>query len=149
MINKRKGFTLIELIITLAIISILLGAVFFTVTRRDNSRREILAAADQIKADIRYTRQRAIMEDRVVQIYFDGRNNVYTIRYASPRETIRIVTMPEGMRIRTHSRYFGFRPRGTPSGGGRSVTIESEHHVVVISVVGAGGRVRSEITWGG
>ena len=142
--NKRKGFTLAELIITLAVMAILLGVIFFTVSRRDTSYRKINAASDQILADIRYARQRAISEGRRVAIRFNRDSDFYEIIYQFSDELIRKVYLPDGITI-SNGNTLGFLPRGTPSGGS-SIDITSEHHRARISVVGAGGRVRKEIT---
>ena len=139
---KRKGFTLAELIITLGVLALIMGAIFFTVSRRDTSTREIMAAADILMSDIRYTRQRAIMDGQRVAIAFDGATGRYTIYYAAPVRIIRQGYLPEGINF-THGniRALHFRPRGTPSSG-FSVSIRSEHHSLTLSVVGSGGRVR-------
>ena len=139
--NKRKGFTLVELIITLAVFAILLGAVFITVSRKDSSRRSIDAASDQILADIRYARQRAISEGRNVAIKFYWRNNFYVIQH-SPSEPIRTVYLPDGINIcrSTGITTITYTPRGTPSRGD-SIFIASEHYRARITVAVAGGRV--------
>ena len=142
MTNKRKGFTLAELIVTLGVITIVMGAIFFAISSRDSSRREILAAADLLMADIRYARQRAIMDDALVEIAFYGASDSYSIRYHYRRLPIRSVCLPDGIWFaHSNRREHHFRPRGTPSSG-FSVTIRSEYHRLTLSVVGSGGRVR-------
>ena len=141
--DKRKGFTLAELVVTLGVLAVLLGVVFFAVSRRDSSHREIFAAADILMSEIRYTRHRAIMQGEQVSINFDGVNSMYVISYRSPFRLIREGYLPDGITF-AHGNVsaFHFRPRGTPSGGGSSVTIRSAHHRLTLSVVGSGGRVR-------
>ena len=146
--NKRKGFTLIELMITLGVLAVVLGVIFFVVSRRDSSYREIFAAADLLKSEIRYARQRAIMEGEQVSINFDGANGRYTIHYAAPVRIIREGYLPEGISFAHGNRTsFRFRPRGTPSGGGYSVTIRSANHRLTLSMVGSGARVRISNFW--
>ena len=140
--NKRKGFTLAELVITLGVMAVVLGVVFFVVSRRDSSHRDIMAAADQLMSEIRYTRQRAIIEGERVAINFDGANGRYTIYYSAPFRLIRMGYLPEGITF-THGNRTAihFLPRGTPSVG-FSVAIRSTNHRLTLSVVGSGGRVR-------
>ena len=141
--HKRKGFTLAELIITLGILTILMGALFFTISSRDSSHRELSATADQLMSDIRYARQRAIMDGERVQIVFDGANNRFIIRYYTARNNpIRVVYLPDGVWfLHNNNRIYHFRPRGTPSSG-FSIVLRSAYHRLTLSVVGSGGRVR-------
>ena len=140
--DKRKGFTLTELIITLGVLTVLMGVVFFVVSRRDSSYREIRAAAYLLMSEIRYTRQRAIMEGEQVSINFNGANGRYMIYYRSPTRIIREGYLPDGVTF-SHGNItaFHFRPRGTP-GQGYSVTIRSTNHRLELTVVASGGRVR-------
>ena len=142
--DKRKGLTLAELIVTLGVLSVVLGLVFFVVSRRDSSYRELRAVAYQLVADIRYARQRAIMEGERVQIVFDGVNERLIIRYYSIRDNpIRVVYLPDGVWFvhNRDNRIYHFRPRGTPSSG-FEILLRSAHHSLGIRVVPSGGRVR-------
>ena len=144
--NKRKGITLAELIVTLGVLTVILGVVFFVVSRRDGSHREILATADQLMSDIRYARQRAIMEGEIIQIVFQGSNGRYIIRYFSGLTVIREGYLPDSVWfVHNRDRFYHFRPRGTPSSG-FSIYLRSAQHELTLSVVGSGGRViRSEV----
>ena len=141
--NRRKGITLAELIVTLGVLTVVLGVVFFVVTRRDSSYREINAVAEILMSEIRYTRQRAIMEGERVEIAFYGASGRYSIRYFVGRIPIREGYLPDGISF-THGNRMErhFLPRGTPSGGGFSVSIRSANHRLTLSVVASGGRVR-------
>ena len=144
--NRRRGFTLIELVVTLGVLTVVLGAVFFTVSRRDSSRREIEMAGYQLLSDIRYARQRAIMDGERVQIVFDGANDRYIIRYHTYtvcNNPIKVVYLPDNVWF-VHSRsnrVYHFRPRGTPSSG-FTIQLRTEHHRLTLTVVPSGGRVR-------
>ena len=146
--NGRKGITLAELIVTLGVLTVILGVVFFVVTRRDSSHREIFAAAYKLMSEIRYTRHRAVIEGEQVSINFDGASGRYEIFYRAPFRLIRVGYLPDGITF-AHGNItaFHFRPRGTPSGGGSSVTIRSSNHRITLSVVGAAGRVRISDFW--
>ena len=140
--DKRKGFTLIELIITLGVLAVVTGTIFFVVSGRNSTYREIFAAADQLMSGIRYTRQRAIMDDEVVEIVFHGATGKYTIRYRTGFNVIREGYLPGGVWfLHNNNRVYHFRPRGTPSGG-FSIHLRSAHYGLTLSVVGSGGRVR-------
>jgi len=76
-IHKKKGFTLLELIIVIAIIAILsaIGAPTFSsymATRRLNG------AARQVQSDLFAARMRAISDNKLVAVSFIN-NNQYTI----------------------------------------------------------------------
>ena len=140
--DKRKGFTLIELIIILGVLAVVTGAIFIVVSGRNSTYRVIFTAANQLMSDIRYTRQRAIMEGEIVEIVFHGTAGRYTIRYRTGSTVIREGYLPDGVWfLHNNNRVYHFRPRGTPSGG-FSIHLRSAHYGLTLSVVGSGGRVR-------
>lgn len=142
---KKRGFTLIELVCVLAVVSVLFAVVFYVHGRRERSHRTLAAISNVLLADIRYARRRAIVEGVQVGIRFDRARNRYCIIYPfpSPPEVIRTVYLPEYVWIAGFTRErLVFLPRGTPSGGGYSVHIWADHHRATITVVASGGRVR-------
>ena len=142
---KRRGLTLIELTVALGVMAVLAGAAVFAFSQRDASRRQILSAADQLMADIRYARQRAILSGRRVEIRFDVADGSYTIRYLNPTAEIRTGQVSEGVTVQLPQGNFvhlAFTPRGTPVRGGFSVILRTARHELRLSVVGSGGRVR-------
>lgn len=74
---KRVGYTLIEMLIVLALLGILL-AMAFPSTNYFKSHRESLEIKE-LKRDILYTRNKAIIECKVYYISFDVKNNYYKI----------------------------------------------------------------------
>ena len=142
--RKRRGFTLVELAVTLGVLSIVAAAIVFALPLRDISRREALAAAEQLMADIRYARQRAILSGRRVEIRFNEARDSFTIYYLTPLSPIRTVHVPEGVTVLLPqgSVNLAFTPRGTPVRGGFSAILRTSRHDVTVSVVGSGGRVR-------
>ena len=140
--NKRRGFTLAELIVTLGVLAVVSGAVFFAISGRDSSYREIRSAGYQILSDIRYARQRAVMDGETVEIVFHGSDGRYTIRYASPRASIREGRLPENVWfVHNRDRVYHFMSRGTPSEG-FTIQLRTAHHRLDVRVVASGGRVR-------
>ena len=139
---KRKGFTLLELIVSLGVLAIVSGVIFFVISRRDTSYREIMSATYLLMADIRYARQRAIIDGEDVEIVFYGMENRYTIRYFSSWKIIREVRLPDNVWFMHSSDLkYHFRPRGTPSVG-FTIDLCTVHHRMSVSVVASGGRVR-------
>lgn len=78
-IKNNKGFTLIELIITIAILGIVLAIAAPNFTRyRDNTN--LREAARDISSDIQLYKQRAVAENAPYTITFNSGTNDYVIR---------------------------------------------------------------------
>lgn len=145
----KKGFSLIELVCVLAVVSVLLAAVLYVHGGRGRSYRTHTAISNQLMADIRYARRRAIMEGIHVGVDFDIARNRYMVVEPNsiPRVIIRTVYLPDYVRIvePRPGNLIAFLPRGTPTSG-FSVRLETEYHITAVYVVGSGARVRAETT---
>jgi prepilin-type N-terminal cleavage/methylation domain-containing protein len=83
---KRKGFSLIEMLVVIAIIAILLSVAIPSWTQyRQNT--DLKTAARGIASDIFNTKQRAVGEAVSYQIAFDQANNRYQIINTSTNDT--------------------------------------------------------------
>ena len=72
----RKGFTLVEMLITISLISVLLAiAIPFM---RVSPTRQVRLAATQLSRDLEMTRTRAMSARQLVRISFDDKNLAYT-----------------------------------------------------------------------
>jgi len=144
---RSKGFTLLELVIALAVISIISGGVFFAF--RPTQQRNLQNASLQLQADLRYAQRRAIIEGRRFGVAFDLTANNYRIVAENPRETIRTVYFQDGVRLRyvTGAR-LNFLPRGTASSGFR-IRLSNGDYWQQLTATVSGGRIRIfEITEG-
>jgi len=140
-INNR-GVTLIELVITLAIITIISGVVIMSIG--SNDRRVLNNTALALQADLQYTQRRAMQEGQPVGVQFSVAENVYRIRSGNIPVTEEIRTMPEGVRLRSVSGTgynLMFHPRGTPSAA-TTIVLSKGLYTQEITVIPSGGRVR-------
>jgi len=138
--TKRKGFTLLELTIALAIIAIASGGIFLVF--RQSPRRDLENASLQLQADIRYAQRRAIIEGRRIEVRINRYH--YVIRYVNPGGVfgeIRTVYFQNGVHIRqTNTNSIGFLPRGTVGGSG-TLSLANARYEQNLTITVSGGRV--------
>ena len=140
--RKSGGFTLLELTITLALIVIVAGTVFMGLRRQE--RRALYNAAYQMQADIRYAQRHALISGREVRVEFSRLHNRYRIMYASGcnAEIRSVYLQGTGVQIQYPINLnIGFLPRGTISGGGFTITLESGRYRRRMTITPSGGRV--------
>jgi prepilin-type N-terminal cleavage/methylation domain-containing protein len=143
--KATQGFTLMELVIALAIVAILSGGVLVAVGGRSGERRNLHNASVQLQADIRYAQRRAIVEGQRYGIEFNFEQNYYRVVRNNPREVLRTVELPNGITFRLAANHnaathqLSYLPRGTVSGH-RNIEIESESYSQVLRMSMGGGR---------
>jgi len=141
---RNKGFTLLELLIALAIISIVSGGIFLAF--RQSPRHNLESAVLQLQADIRYAQRRAIIEGQRVDVHIDLMENRYRIRLHGPNgiETIRTIYLQNGVSIlQTNTVRIEFLPRGTPRGESPgTVELINGRYRQYLTIIPSGGRVR-------
>ena len=139
--NKKGGFTLLELIITLAIIMIVSSGVF--VAHRQSERRALENASLQLQADIRYAQRRAVIDGQQVNLLFDFRANMYRILLVSCGTEVRRVYFQNGVRIRFTTDMTTtktFHPRGT-IGNPLTMRLVTSRYYQELTTTISGGRV--------
>ena len=124
-IKEKAGFTLIELVVTLAVMAVVLS---FAISM-PAERRQVRAAALQLQSDLRYAQRIALTEGRRVVIILDQSRNIYHIekfteskRYERIKtETLNpyinmLDTNASGSRIE-------YTPRGTRAGNACTINL--------------------------
>jgi len=139
--KRGKGFTLLELIIALAVIAIVSGGLF--IVFRQTPRSALENASLQLQADLRYVQRRAIIEGRRFRLQLNSLNNGYYISFLNPIEELRRVYFENGVRIRGNPRRrFEFLPRGTPDGAtSTTLTLYIGRYEQDLTILLSGGRV--------
>ena len=137
--SYSKGFTLLELIIVLAIFTIAVGGILFVT--RSTPRRELYLASRQLQADIRYTQRLALSTGQHHMIIFESVYNRYRIVQYAPRNTLRTVYFTGSVQLMPMIyRTLGFLPRGTSSRGFRIILGNGDYRQH-LTVTVSGGRV--------
>jgi len=139
--KRRGGFTLLELVIALAVATIISGGVFMTF--RQTPQRVLRSAALQMQADIRYAQRRAMIEGRRIQVSFYPTGRMYRIRFYDTLEELRRVYLQDGISLLTHylpSNRMTYLPRGTVSDAG-SITLSMDGFTQRLTITPASGRV--------
>ena len=139
--KKTGGFTLLELVIALAVLMLVSGSVFLAL--RPSNHRAIRSAALTLQADLRYAQRLAVIEGRRVDVLLERAHNRYRIIYGYPDEVeIRRVYFQDGVRlmdIERGNRVF-FHPRGTPNYG-NTIFLRHGRYDWRLTIVPSGGRV--------
>nr|WP_281432153.1 GspH/FimT family pseudopilin [Desulfatitalea alkaliphila] len=92
--NGKKGFTLVELMVTIAIIAILLGVATPAMVSY-MQQKGVRDAADQLAMDFQRAKMLAISRSAPCSIIFDTANNRYTISLTN--QTIDLVNYRGGV----------------------------------------------------
>ena len=142
--KKTGGFTLLELVIALAVLMLVSGSVFLAL--RPSNHRAIRSAALTLQADLRYVQRRAVMEGRRYDVILERAYNRYRIVYGYPCIIeVRRVYFQDGVRLLrftgSECGRIGFHPRGTPAHS-RTVTLSHGRLRWEVAVNVSGGRIR-------
>lgn len=137
--KAQNGFTLLELIITLAVIIVVSGSVFLAFRQPD--RRVLENASLQLQADLRYAQRRALIGGRQYGVLFEPAHNRYRVMAFFPEEEIRAVYFSDGVRLRFSTEpVLRFHTRGTSTGGFRIRLSNGRYWQELTSTV-SGGRI--------
>lgn len=147
--KNNSGFTLMELIITLAILSILASMVFLNVNILGNYREE--AELKEFISDINYARNHSITESTTYSISIKRYTNSYTISKnvrENSSEGVKIIKtkkFKDGIEIAYtsfHGDSIRFYINGAPKSAGTVKLKNSKNEIIDITVGVATGKVR-------
>ena len=116
---KDEGFTLIEVLVTLAILGVVLGLIIGRGPMRSRGL-EARAAAGAIAQTLRAARAQAIATDQNVAVVFDPEHHVFAADSTPPSRLARDVAMevlPPAPRGPGLTRLIRFSPDGRATGG--------------------------------
>lgn len=132
--SRSDGFTLIELVVVLAVISLVLALVLPSF-RQPTGSPAIAAAAHDIAAALRLTRSRAIVEDRLTSfVWRDGGFSAIDSA-ATPVQHVPagIALTMLGAESARGGRSIRFYPDGSSTGGGIALTAGAARYVVLVN----------------
>ena len=138
--KKRRGFTIIELLIVLAVIGSLLAISYVSVMRFKASL-ECRGSVDQVVADIRLTQQLADTSYQLCRIEFSVGGNSY--RIIKGDQLFRSRCLGGKLKFSGKS-YFSFVPSGYTDVGGSGTLIIIGMPAEKKIVVSSRGRIRVE-----
>jgi len=147
--KRGKGFTLLELVIALAVITIISGGLF--IVFRQTPRFALESASLQLQADISYVQRRAIAEGQRFRIVLSRVNNNYVVYSVSPGNIANVelrrvylqnnvlLQMPCANNPTNLTHMIEFLPRGTVSGSTTTRLVNGRYEQD-ITIVPNGGR---------
>ncbi len=92
MLKSRRGFTLIEIIVTVAVIGLIMGLTAFTL--QDLFGEKTSTTADQLSGTIKYVYNEAAVKNQYYRLLIDF--GAHTFSVESSEEPFKIVATPEG-----------------------------------------------------
>lgn len=144
--NRLSGFTLIEMVVVIAIISIIL-TITFPQFHQMYAHYELNGQASTMVSDLRALRQKAIVEEHDTSFQLDPNTQpVRYLLYMDIGSTAKITNLPLGFRLDPGN--FGtnrvyFHPNGTSSRAGK-FTIQNDSGQLDIFIDIATGNIRVE-----
>jgi len=92
MLKSRRGFTLIEIMVTVAVIALIMGLTAFTL--QDLFGEKISNTADQLSGTIKYVYNEAAVKNQYYRLLIDF--SAHTFSVESAEDPFKIVATPEG-----------------------------------------------------
>lgn len=140
-LDLARGFSLIELLVVLTIVSVLVGSISYLVV---NKQETLSTVSANIVQNLRLVRQRAIRDDRPYQVEINlGNNSLHFIDEVVELSGDVSVTVrtAENQLIENEIAGMTFYPDASSSGG--VITLETDKEVFQISVIWISGKILS------
>lgn len=115
---RKKGYTLLEVLLVLSIITLILGISFPKTSYFVKIREE--QVLENFRKDLLFARNRAIIESRNYKVYFNSIDNSYGIRPENDPKAVKLTYFTAGIKIdeRSPVKSFTFRFNGTTKNSG-------------------------------
>lgn len=143
----RKGYTLIELIFVIIILGVITSMILpnVNVIKRIKAKNEI----NELRKDILFARNKAIIENKIYNIYFSIEKNKYIIRSSEETSIIKTKEFNYGVELedRGNMKTLKFNPNGTPGSSGTIFLKDSFGKSHRITVTPVSGRLGIEYTY--
>jgi len=143
-IARARGFTLLELIVTMAIVAVVVGLTIPTIGRSTEAIR-VRAEAAGFSALLRHARERAIVSQKAQAVVVDVAAHRISVRAGGPEGEVRETrALPERLTVEASpppALTVRFEPQGGSSGGDFRLTSGAVTYRVTVDALT--GRVRS------
>jgi Tfp pilus assembly protein FimT len=141
--KKHNGVTLLELTIAMAVLMVVVGAIFIASDENNNDYRILHNASLSLQADLRFAQRLAVIEGREIGFEFQPARNRYRMIKFSPTEIFDFVYLQNDVEfcdsfLQTFR--VTYRPRGTPTNS-RTIALTNGIYRQEITIVPSGGRV--------
>ena len=141
-VNVKKGFSLVELLVVLTIMSILVGSISFLMFNREETLKVLTS---KIVQNMRLVQQRAVRENKSYQIEIDFSNNSFyfideVIKLS--KDTSITIRTAENQQIEKDLVAVTFYADSSTSGG--VLTLETDAEVFEITMTWISGKISTK-----
>lgn len=143
---RKKGYTLIEILMVLALFSILFGIVFPKTNyfEKLKEKREL----EDFRKDLMFARNSAILESRNYTVEFIVEKNTYYITTGKKKDTVRSKTFKDGLKFDKNNRVRSvvFNYNGTTGNSGTLYLRNNNDERYEISISPVTGRIEVKLS---
>lgn len=143
--RKNSGYTLIELLIVIALFSTILSIAIPNLGFFKNlmEKQEIV----ELKKDLLFSRNSAIVENKYYIVYFNHKENSYTIKTSETSPAIKSKTLGQGLKLDKNNLVgnFTFTPSGATGNSNTLYINTRKNKRYAISLTPATGRIEIKI----